>query len=83
MFVTGISALNAYSLKNKPVAKTGDDVFYKNPMSFEAAPIKPKKKFMEKLADLIDEVFPPDPPKTQEEIKKQLNDDIDDIIRLS
>lgn len=83
MFINPVSALNGHSLKNKPVSKTSDDVFYKNPLAFQAAPVKPKKKFLEKLADLIDEVFPSDPPKTEEEIKKQFNDDIDHLIRLS
>lgn len=83
MFVGRVSSLNNIILKTKHISKTDDDVYHKNPVSFQAAPMKPKKKFLEKLADLIDDVFPPDPPKTQEEIQKQLKDDIDDIIRLS
>lgn len=83
MLVSRVSSLSNNIFKTKNILKTDDDVYHKNLVSFQAAPVKPKKKFLEKLADLIDEVFPSDPPKTQEEIKKQFNDDIDDIIRLS
>ena len=83
MFISGINSLNNSGLKTKRVLKTSDDMVYKNPICFQAAPVKPKKKFLEKLAEFIDEILPPDPPKTEAEMKKQFNDDIDDIIRLS
>lgn len=88
MLINKINALNNNSSKSKHISKTGDDVFYQNPVSFNAKLTKPDKKLLDTATDFFDKSKTAsiksenDRGKTQEEIQKDLDDAFDYVLKL-